>query len=353
MTDKPTLNAYLTRHAGSDMLRVAVAEVVASLAAAAIRVSEAVSLGALAEIVEEARGHNAGGDEQKDMDVWADRQFREALKVCAIAAFASEEVDELEIWDASQPLCVAIDPVDGSGNLELNMPVGTIFSIMPTPDEFVLASAADRTLVWPAGTSQLAAGFVIYGPQTTLVLSLGEEVDIFTLDRRSGHFRLTQANVRLPDQDQPEYSINASNYRHWEEPVRAFIDECQAGADGPSGRDHNMRWHGALVADTFRALTRGGIYLYPADARSGYGQGRLRLIYEAYPMAFLMERAGGAGSNGRIRILDIRATSLHQRVPLILGATNKVARLETLHNRPGLWPPTSAPLFANRGLFRV
>ncbi|PRH84988.1 class 1 fructose-bisphosphatase [Labrys okinawensis] len=353
MTDKPSLDAYLTRQAGSDMLRVAVAEVVASLAATAIHVSEAVSLGNLADIVEETRGYAVGGDEQKEVDVWADRQFREALKACPIAAFASEEADELEIWDASQPLCVAIDPVDGSGNLELNMPAGTIFSIMPTPDEFVRASAADRTLIWPAGTSQLAAGFVIYGPQTTVVLSLGESVDIFTLDRRRGQFRLSRPNVRLPDRDQPEYSINASNYRHWEEPVRAFIDECQAGADGPSGRDHNMRWHGALVADTFHALTRGGIYLYPADARIGYGQGRLRLIYEAYPMAFLMERAGGAGSNGRIRILDIRATSLHQRVPLILGASNKVAHLERLHNRPGLWPPTSAPLFANRGLFRV
>jgi fructose-1,6-bisphosphatase I len=266
---------------------------------------------------------------------------------------ASEEAEELEIWDASQPVCVAIDPIDGSANIDVNMPVGTIFSIMPTPAEFQEGRGAARAPQWPVGTAQLAAGFVVYGPQTTLVLTVGGGVDVFTLDRRSRQFRLTQADVRIQEAARDEYSINASNYRHWEEPVRAYVDEFLAGTDGPYGRDFNMRWHGALVADTYRVLTRGGIYLYPADARHGYGQGRLRLIYEGYPMSFLVERAGGAASTGRGRILELASRTLYQRVPLILGSRDKVERLEGLHNRKGLWPETAAPLFANRGLFRV
>ncbi len=353
MDDNLLLQDHLARYAGSDASRTAVADVVACISTIAIEIADAVALGTLAGIDEKTLGRNADGDVQKDMDVWADRRFRTALRCCLIAAFASEEADELEIWDAKQPLCVAMDPIDGSANIDVNMPVGTIFSIVPTPGEFASPARADQALVWPAGTTQLAAGFVVYGPQTVLVLTLGDSVDIFTLDRRSRTFRLTQADVRIEDGVSDEYSINASNYRHWEEPIRAYVDECLAGREGPHGRDFNMRWYGALVADTLRILTRGGIYLYPADARHGYGQGRLRLIYEAYPMAFLIECAGGSASNGRRRLLEIEARTLHQRVPLILGSTLQVERIEGLHNRPGLWPQTTAPLFATRGLFRV
>jgi fructose-1,6-bisphosphatase I len=353
MDDSLLLDEHLARHAGGDAVRLAIAKVVGALAGTAIEVAETVSLGALAGIAEQTVGQNAAGDAQKDMDIWAHRRFRAALRSCPVAAFASEEAEELEIWDRTQPFCLAMDPIDGSANLDVNMPVGTIFSIVPTPAELSTAVSSTHGFAWPVGTAQLAAGFVIYGPQTTLVLTLGGSVDIFTLDRRSRVFRLTQSDVRLHADGKDEYSVNASNYRHWEEPVRTYIDECLAGVDGPHGRDFNMRWHGALVADTFRVLTRGGIYLYPADARNGYGQGRLRLIYEAYPMAFLIERAGGAASNGRRRILEVAAKSLHQRIPLILGSAEKVERLEGLHNRPSLWPQTAAPLFASRGLFKV
>ncbi|CAM5767187.1 Fructose-1,6-bisphosphatase class 1 [Labrys miyagiensis] len=352
MDERLLLQDYLKRHAGSDTRRQAVAEVVACLATTAIYVAETVSLGALSGIERKPRGRNANGDMQNDLDVWTDRRFRDALCTCpAVSALASEEMEEVEIWDAARPFAVAIDPIDGSSNVDVNMPVGTIFSIVPTPDGF--AGGDTRDLAWPRGTEQAAAGFIVYGPQTSLVLTLGETVDVFTLDRRNLIFRLTRTGIRMAGGAHAEYAINASNYRHWEEPVRTYIDEYLAGAEGPHGRDFNMRWHGALVADAYRVLTRGGIYLYPADARAGYGQGRLRLVYEANPMALLIERAGGSASNGRSRILDLVPRVLHQRVPLILGPIEQVERLEALHNRPGLWPQTASPLFATRGLFRV
>jgi len=353
MDDRLLLQDHLDRHAGGHPRGEAVAEVVIGLAEAAIDVAETVSLGALSGIERRERGQNAGGDTQNDMDVWTHELFRAALQACPVAAFASEEADELEVWDPARPLCVAIDPLDGSANVDVNMPVGTIFSIVPTPSGLAGPKAAAGGCVWPAGSAQLAAGFAVYGPQTMLVLTLGEGVDVFTLDRRHRIFRLTRANVRIRAGSHSEYAINASNYRHWEKPVRTFIDEHLAGAEGPLGRDFNMRWHGALVADTYRVLTRGGIYLYPADARAGYGQGRLRLIYEANPMALLIERAGGSASDGRGRILDLVPRALHQRVPLILGPSEQVERLEALHNRPGLWPQAAPPLFATRSLFQV
>ena len=269
------------------------------------------------------------------------------LERAGVTVVASEESDQLVALDGEGSLAVAVDPLDGSSNIDTNISIGTIFSILP-------ADEAGNSGLGPfggPGSRQLGAGFFVYGPQTTLVLTLGSGVDIFTLDPRTAEFRLTRANARVKDGVR-EYAINASNYRHWEAPVRIYIDDCLDGADGLRGADFNMRWIASLVAEAYRILARGGIFLYPADARKGYENGRLRLLYEAAPIAFVMEQAGGMASTGRARILDLEATSLHQRVPLIFGSTDKVTRLNLLHESPELDAERS-PLFAERGLFRT
>jgi fructose-1,6-bisphosphatase I len=345
MSRELTLQKRMDAEAGQDPLRQAVKEAVAALAQAAIDISDLTCRGALAGITGEAQGRNTDGDVQKDLDVRADQIIRDALSALPIAVLASEEMAGLDILKPGAPISVAFDPLDGSSNINTNMSVGTIFSIMPTPPD---ASAAFTQ----AGSAQLAAGFVVYGPQTSLVLTLGRGVDIFTLDRVERVFKLTGSMMQIPA-DANEFAINASNRRHWDLPVRAYIDECLTGADGASGKDFNMRWIGSLVAEAFRILIRGGIFLYPGDARDGYEDGRLRLVYEAHPMAFIIEQAGGGASTGRKRILDIVPSSLHQRVPLIMGSIKPVQRVEHLHVGPDVALEASAPLFGHRGLFRV
>jgi fructose-1,6-bisphosphatase I len=264
------------------------------------------------------------------------------LREAPVAAIASEELDDWVLLDADKPLAVAFDPLDGSSNIDANMSIGTIFSILPATEA--------KSPFGQAGSAQIAAGFVVYGPQTTLALTMGEGVDIFTLDRRDDTWRLTSARVRIPD-GATEYAINASNYRHWEEPVRIYIDDCLNGAEGPRAKNFNMRWIGSLVAEAYRILNRGGVFLYPGDLRKGYGEGRLRLLYEAHPIAFIITQAGGLASTGRARILELAARSIHQRTPLIFGAWEKVRHIEGLHAAPdGRAEPS--PLFSRRGLFR-
>jgi fructose-1,6-bisphosphatase I len=345
MSRELTLQKKMDAEAGPDPLRQAVKEAVAALAQAAIDISDLTCRGALAGITGEAQGRNTDGDIQKDLDVRADQIIRDALSALPIAVLASEEMADLDILNPGAPISVAFDPLDGSSNINTNMSVGTIFSIMPTPPD---ASAAFTQ----AGSAQLAAGFVVYGPQTSLVLTLGQGVDIFTLDRVERVFKLTGSMMQIPA-DANEFAINASNRRHWDLPVRAYIDECLTGADGQSGKDFNMRWIGSLVAEAFRILIRGGIFLYPGDARDGYEDGRLRLVYEAHPMAFIIEQAGGGASTGRKRVLDIVPSSLHQRVPLIMGSIKNVQRVEHLHVGPDVALEANAPLFGHRGLFRV
>jgi fructose-1,6-bisphosphatase I len=249
-----------------------------------------------------------------------------------------------EIINSAAPLCVAIDPLDGSANLENNISVGTIFSIRPRGNDIL-------STFFEPGTAQCAAGFVVYGPQTTLVLALNARVDIFILDRRTREFRLIAQGVRVAP-DTPEFAINASNQRHWHGPVRAYIDECLAGTNGGGAADFNMRWIGSLVAESLRILVRGGVFLYPADARPGYREGRLRLLYEAHPMALVMEWAGGAATTGRRRILELGAKTPHQRVPLIMGSVRGVRDVTTIHEGvEPMFDHSDAPLFARRGLF--
>jgi len=324
--------------------RPALAETIIGIAAAAAAVAELVAQGPLAGALGAVLGSNADGDAQKALDVRANEMFLDALRLAPVAVFASEEAETALALDPRAPLVVAIDPLDGSSNIDTNLSIGSIFSVLPNP-----GGDPARAALQP-GTSQLAAGFAVYGPQTALVLTLGRGAYVFTYDRKGGAFALTRPETRIPP-GRREYAINASNYRHWEEPVRAYIDDCVAGADGPRGADFNMRWLASLVAEAYRILARGGIFLYPRDDRPGYHSGRLRLVYEANPIAFVVEQAGGAATDGARRILDIAPESLHQRVPLAFGSRDKVERLARYHREPhGLGE--RSPLFGKRGLFR-
>ncbi|OAF02870.1 fructose-bisphosphatase [Bradyrhizobium centrolobii] len=345
MTGQLRLDDHLQRYSETAPHALAVAAAVDAIAAASLEIADLTSSGQLADASGLTTGRNSDGDLQRDLDVQADAILRRCLGKLPIAALASEEMREPQLGDREGSICVAIDPLDGSSNIDINMTVGTIFSILPTPDDPGLA-------FHQRGSAQLAAGFITYGPQTSLVLTLGDGVDIFTHDRKSGCFRLARSSVQIGESCE-EFAINGSNRRHWDPPVRAFIDECLAGVEGPANHNFNMRWIGSLVAEAYRILTRGGVFLYPSDARPGYGDGRLRLTYEAHPMAFIIEQAGGSASTGRERILDLAARDLHQRVPLIMGSSNEVRRVEELHCDPLLVASVSAPLFARRGFFRL
>ncbi|GLR86402.1 class 1 fructose-bisphosphatase [Bradyrhizobium iriomotense] len=344
MTGQLRLDDYLQRYSETAPEALAVAVAVDAIATAAIEIADLTGTGQLSDASGLTTGCNSDGDLQRDLDVRADAILRRCLGKAPIAALASEEMREPQIVDRAAKICVAIDPLDGSSNIDINMTVGTIFSILPAPDDL-------GTAFHQRGSAQLAAGFVTYGPQTSLVLTLGDGVDVFTLDRARS-FRMARRGVQIPE-TADEFAINASNRRHWDAPVRAFVDECLAGVDGPANRNFNMRWVASLVAEAYRILTRGGVFLYPSDARPGYGDGRLRLTYEAHPMAFIMEQAGAAASTGRERILDLAAHNLHQRVPLIMGSQHEVRRVEELHCDPLLVASVSAPLFARRGFFRL
>ncbi|MFN3938673.1 MAG: class 1 fructose-bisphosphatase [Gemmobacter sp.] len=312
------------------------------IGAFAAALSARIARGGLSEALDAVRGANADGDTQKALDVIADAAARAALAGSAVRFFASEEQDEVIEIAATGRLAVVIDPLDGSSNIDTNVSVGTIFGFYPaagTGTDSVLRPARDL----------LASGYAIYGPQCALVLRVGQgATQRYVLDPDSRRFRLIGPAAPIPPES-TEYAINASNYRHWPAPIRAYVDDRVAGSEGPAGRDFNMRWIASLVAETHRILARGGIFLYPADRRKGYEQGRLRLVYECGPIAHLIEGAGGRASDGIDPILDRVPRSLHQRTPFVFGSANKVARVATYHDLPEA--ETSA-LFGNRGLFR-
>ncbi|NIA68537.1 class 1 fructose-bisphosphatase [Pelagibius litoralis] len=341
--------ASLSRHfevwAAADPERRAIVQTVEALAGAAIQLATLIGQGALAGALAAVVGENSDGDAQKALDIRADELFLAALRATPVAVFASEENETaLPLNDGGQ-LAVAIDPLDGSSNIDTNVSLGTIFSILPATGSVAGPAVLQR------GTALLAAGMVVYGPQTTLALTLGQGTCLFTLDRAQGCFRLTQPAVTIP-KGHREYAINASNYRYWDDAVRSYIDDCMSGTQGPRGENFNMRWIASLVAETSRIFARGGIFLYPRDSRPGYQDGRLRLIYEANPIAFLVEQAGGAATDGERRILEIQPDALHQRVPLVFGARDKVERVARYHKDPHSIAERS-PLFARRGLFRA
>jgi fructose-1,6-bisphosphatase I len=345
MDERVTLRSHLDRSIAQIPHGAAVGAVIEAIAAAAIALAALIADGPLAGVIGKDGGINSDGDRQKDIDIVADETMRCALRAAPVAAVLSEEAALPETFRPEAHLCVAIDPLDGSANLENNISMGTIFSIRPKGNDIL-------STFFEPGTAQCAAGFFVYGPQTTLVLALNARVDIFILDRRAGEFLRTRQAVQVA-RDTPEFAINASNRRHWHGPVRAYIDECLAGTKGASEVDFNMRWIASLVAESLRILARGGVFLYPADARPSYREGRIRLLYEAHPMALIMEWAGGAASTGRRRILDLGAKTPHQRVPLIMGSVRRVRDIVAIHERiEPMFDNSDAPLFARRSLFR-
>jgi fructose-1,6-bisphosphatase I len=247
-----------------------------------------------------------------------------------LAAMASEEMDSIHVVPNRYPqgeYLLMFDPLDGSSNIEVNVSIGTIFSVLKKVDPSKGVSEDD--FLQP-GTQQVAAGYCVYGPQTTLVLTVGDGVAMFTLDREQGSFVLIQEHVKIPA-DTKEFSINMSNMRHWDEPVKRYIDECLQGEEGPRGKNFNMRWVASMVADVHRILTRGGVFMYPWDKREPGKAGKLRLMYEANPMSWLVEQAGGASTDGRQRIMEIQPTQLHQRVSVFMGSKNEVDRVTSYH----------------------
>ncbi|MEO1328873.1 MAG: class 1 fructose-bisphosphatase [Pseudomonadota bacterium] len=339
------LRARLLADAFGDADRTALAKTILALAAAAVEIERLVGLGPLAGALGADTGDaNTDGDAQKALDVMANDAVAQALRNAPVAYYASEEEDAILTLAEGAPFGVAVDPLDGSSNIDVNVSIGTIFSIFPRS-----ADGATATFFRP-GAEQVAAGYVIYGPHTAMVLSSGAGVDLYVLDRAKGAFMLAKAGLTIA-RDTKEYAINASNYRHWSPAVRTFIDDCLEGAEGPRGKNFNMRWVASLVAETHRIFSRGGVFLYPEDQRQGYEKGRLRLIYEAAPIAFLTEQAGGQATDGVIRILDRIPSELHQRTPLVFGAAQKVERIAAYHVDPAFVRDVS-PLFGVRGLFR-
>jgi fructose-1,6-bisphosphatase I len=291
-------------------------------------ISHAVNKGALGGVLgaSENQNENIQGEIQKKLDIIANEVLIEANEWGGhLAAMASEEMEGIYVVPNRYPqgeYLLLFDPLDGSSNIDVNVSIGTIFSVLRKP-EGVSVTEADFL---QAGVEQVAAGYCVYGPQTTLVLTVGHGVAMFTLDREQGSFVLTHEHVKVPE-DTQEFAINMSNMRHWDAPTRRYIDECQQGSDGPRGKNFNMRWVASMVADVHRILTRGGVFMYPWDQREPNKPGKLRLMYEANPMSWLIEQAGGASTNGRQRILDIAPTQLHQRVSVVLGSKNEVERV--------------------------
>jgi fructose-1,6-bisphosphatase I len=294
------------------------------------QISHKVNRGNLIGVLGSAESENVQGEVQKKLDIITNEIMVEALDWTGhLAGMLSEEVDEPIKIPPQYPkgkYLVLFDPLDGSSNIDINLTVGTIFSILrcregvdPEPEDFLRK-----------GAEQVCAGFVLYGPSTMMVLTTGHGVNGFTLDQDIGEFILTHRNMTIPE-DTSEFAINMSNQRFWEEPVRRYIDECVQGKDGPRGKNFNMRWIASLVAEVYRILTRGGIFMYSYDSRDPKKPYKLRLLYEANPVAFIVEQAGGACSTGRERMLDVKPQTLHQRVPVILGSKNEVERIVTYH----------------------
>ena len=294
-------------------------------------ISHAVNKGALGGVLGSAHSENVQGEVQKKLDIIANEVLIEANEWGGhLAAMASEEMDSIYVVPNRYPqgeYLLLFDPLDGSSNIDVNVSIGTIFSVLKKPENSDKVSESDFL---QAGHAQVAAGYCVYGPQTTLVLTVGDGVAMFTLDREQGSFVLTQENLSIPE-DTREFAINMSNMRHWDKPVSDYIAECLAGKDGPRGKDFNMRWVASMVADVHRILTRGGVFMYPWDKREPQKPGKLRLMYEANPMSWLVEQAGGMATNGRERILDIQPTQLHERVSVFLGSKNEVERVTAMH----------------------
>ena len=335
------------------------AEDQADLAALLIDVTAAVksiasmtAKGALGGFLGSLGTENVQGETQKKLDVLSNDAMIQACEWGGlVAGMASEEMDDPYVLPQEferGPYLLVFDPLDGSSNIDVNVSVGTIFSVLRHTK---IGDPATADYLRP-GVEQVAAGYAIYGPATMMVLTVGKGTHGFTLDREIGNFILTHPDLKIPE-DTSEFAINASNERFWEPPVQRYVAECKAGKTGDRGRDFNMRWIASMVADVHRILMRGGIFMYPKDTKDLSKPGRLRLMYEANPIGFIVEQAGGAASTGRARIMSVPPTSLHQRVPVMLGSKNEIERLERYHREydSGEDKPFVSPLFKDRSLY--
>ena len=315
------------------------------------RIAYLVGKGALTDAVGHTGCHNAQGEAQMKLDVMANDIFLRTNEWGGhLAAMVSEELEQPYLIPAQYPrgrYLLVFDPLDGSSSLDVNVSVGSIFSVLRCVDGVVDPAAAD---FFQPGVQQVCAGYAIYGPTTMLVLTLGRGVHGFTLDREIGEFVLTHPGLRVPE-DTSEFAIDASNSRFWEPAVKRYVDECLAGKAGPRGKDFNMRWVASLVAETHRILLRGGMFMYPRDSRDPASPGRLRLLYEANPIGLIIEQAGGRASTGFAPVLEVKPDGLHQRIGFMFGSRHEVERLEQYH-RDFNQREYDAPLFGARGLFR-
>ncbi len=355
VTNRTTLTQYLIEqrrhhpHATGDFN-----ELVLGIAQACKAISAQVAHGVLADVYGEAGTANIQGEEQKKLDVVANEIFIRTTEWAGVlTGLASEEMEEPRQIPAGFPrgrYLLVFDPLDGSSNIDVNVAVGSIFSILCSPEPGRDARAADFL---QQGATQVAAGYAIYGPATVLVLTVGHGVVAFTLDPVLGEFLLTHREVRVPESTH-EFAINASNSRFWEPPVRRYVEECLAGSPGPRGKDFNMRWIASLVAEAHRILTRGGVFLYPRDSKDPSKSGRLRLLYECNPIGMLVEQAGGRASTGEGPVLDVTPAALHERIGFVFGSREEVERIERYHAEPAPESgDTDTPLFNQRGLFRA
>lgn len=319
-----TLATYLQANATDPALN----NVISTITDVGKSISSLLRKGALADILGEAGNQNVQGEEQKKLDVLANDLLLDALTANPhCAGVASEELDNATAAHADGHLLVLFDPLDGSSNIDINMAVGTIFSILPYQRQGQLSEDSDFL---QAGNQQLAAGYLLYGTSTVLALTITEKVVMFSLDPETDDYVLIEDEVTI-DVETSEYAINSSNYRYWRAPMQRYIDELIAGETGVRGRNFNTRWVAAMVGDVHRILCRGGLFTYPFDTKYAHKAGKLRLMYEANPMSLLIERAGGGATDAVDRILDIQPTDIHQRVPVVLGSMNEVTYIRDLH----------------------
>ena len=329
-----TLSRYLIEQTRTHDTPADLRFLIEVVARACKAISHAVSKGALGGVLGSLHSENVQGEVQKKLDVLSNDILLEANEWGGhLAGMASEEMESAHQIPGHYPkgaYLLVFDPLDGSSNIDVNVSVGTIFSVLRSPERNGESGDIDEQAFLQAGTEQVAAGYAIYGPQTMLMLTLGNGVKGFTLDRELGSFVLTHDDIQVPPST-AEFAINMSNQRHWEAPVKRYVDELLAGKEGPLGKNYNMRWIAAMVADVHRILTRGGVFMYPRDNREADKPGKLRLMYEANPMSFIIEQAGGIATNGYQRIMEIEPTSLHQRVAVFLGSKDEVERVTSYH----------------------
>ena len=348
MTCEISLNRHLNTWTRAQLDRADIAATVKRIASVSIKLAQIIAHSAFIVTSEDSVSVSSETAGKKSLANRAHQLFEDALRNTAVGLLASQEVEQAILFNKQASLGVAIDPLDGSSNIDTNLSLGTLFSIFSFDAE--TKPLTSDSFLNKTGSDQVAAGFIVFGPQTTLTLTFGSGTHIFALDQTRGEYYLAREDIQVPT-EQREFAINASNYHYWDKSIRGYVDDCIAGQAGPRGTDFNMRWAASLVAEAYRIFVRGGIFLYPRDLRPGYEDGRLRLLYEAFPIALLIEQAGGAATDGEKRLLDIAVTELHQRVPLVFGSKDKVERVARYYSHPPI-EANRYPLFESRTLLR-